>query len=172
MLSLNLQIRYSTSKQNDRREIFNFKDIESQKIFFQNTNKSNNLSKLFQTNDSIEVKAKQFGKNLIGLFQKCFKKKRIVKGQKLTEIDFMMTLREKLARFIKTAKCKLAIILAKRSLDEIEGDFSVHCSEKNVEKIKNYMGEMCNIEGGFSSSGMWNIMKRIYPKARDPPMAK
>ena len=53
-----------------------------------------------------------------------------------------MTLRDKIARYIKTANCKIAIILAQRSLDEIEDDISKHCSEKNVEKIKNYMGEM------------------------------
>ena len=55
---------------------------------------------------------------------------------------------------------------------EIEVDLSNECAKKNVEKIREYVGEVCNIKGGFSNSGMRNLMKKISLKSRDPPMAK
>ena len=46
------------------------------------------------------------------------------------------------------------------------------CAEENVKKIKEQLGDISNLKGGFSCQGMWKVKNRMFPKSRDPPMGK
>ena len=57
--------------------MFNFKNKECQKNFFDVTESTRNLSKCFQSKEDFKNQSKSFFKTLNGTFQKCFRKVRI-----------------------------------------------------------------------------------------------
>ena len=55
-------------------EVYNLKDPESKKRFFKLTNETNDLTKIFDTNKTLEVQTKKFVKRLDGFISQSFKK--------------------------------------------------------------------------------------------------
>ena len=60
-----------------RREVFDFKNKESQKMFFEATNLSTKFSGIFDQKGPIENNVNKFYKTLDDTFHQCFKKIRI-----------------------------------------------------------------------------------------------
>ena len=69
-------------------EVFNFKDKQGQDLFFKNTNKTEDLIKIFDSNKSLEIQTKKFLKRLDGFIHQSFKKIRITSkvDRKLEEL--------------------------------------------------------------------------------------
>jgi hypothetical protein len=70
---LYLDIDYHLKKP-DRKEFFNFKNVECQKAFFQKTEKSELLTKCFLNTKSSENQSNDWFKTLKGYFYECFRK--------------------------------------------------------------------------------------------------
>ena len=69
-------------------EVFNLKDKVSQERFFALTNKTTDLSKIFETNKTLEVQTKKFIKRLDGFIHQRFQKIKITTkcDQRLEEL--------------------------------------------------------------------------------------
>ena len=113
-LSLNLPVF-----ENERREIFNFKNNDCQQTFFDLTENSTTLSQCFINDDNIQDQSNRWIKKLNGLFQQSFKKIRMTKKQKPTKLSNMFdkkcALKEKMMRIGTDDDDTL-----KKELDEIE----------------------------------------------------
>ena len=57
-------------------------------------------------------------------------------------------------------------------LESVENEIKQHRSAENALKIKEQVKGLCNLNGGFSANGLWNIKKKVMKKHSDPPMAK
>ena len=75
-------ITYSTVATKTKREIFNFKNGECQRSFFDVTDNTTKLSSCFQRGNNFENQSKHFMKTLNGTFQQCFKRIRITNKTK------------------------------------------------------------------------------------------
>ena len=68
-----LQLEWSENY-HDVVEVFNFKSKEAQETFFNKTNTTRDLIKVFESNKSLNIQTKKFVKRLNGFIQQCFKK--------------------------------------------------------------------------------------------------
>ena len=62
-------------------EVFNFKDKTSQETFFNLTNETDCLTKIFNSNKSLDLQTKKFIKRVDGLVHQSFKKVKIESNQ-------------------------------------------------------------------------------------------
>ena len=109
-------------------------------------------------------------------FHKCFKKVRIIQGEKreLGNSDIQQKLKQKsnLVAYIKKNKCKHAQKVAESKLSEIEEKIVNELSSNNAKTVKDYFGSMETLDGNFSQLGLWKLKQKLCPQTTDPPMAK
>ena len=103
LLLCELDINYTRKEPETRRELYNFKNKESLKQFYEETTNTNKLSKCFNGDKSIEQKGKLFEKTLMGIIHKCFKKIRIKTKAKQSDIQKKLDLRDSLKNIINTS---------------------------------------------------------------------
>ena len=89
-----------------KREIFNFKNQQCQKMFFEVSDATNKLTSCFQSAEGFQKQSKVFFKTLNGTFQQCFKKVRITNKSKNNkesnnELQNFLELKTKLQSFIR-----------------------------------------------------------------------
>ena len=85
-LDLSLQIPAFTE---ERKELFNFKNIECQELFFEITQNSKMLSECFQSQGNIGKQSKKWFKTLKEIFHNSFRKIRITKKNKDTPLSLL-----------------------------------------------------------------------------------
>ena len=147
---------------NKQAEVFNFKDKKLQESFFHNTDKTDSLSKIFDSNKSIQVQTKKFIKRLNGFVQQSFKKVRVgVKGDK--KLEEMYDRR----RYLRSKDDDES----QEELDRLEEDLADRYSESMYNKIKDEIKVMNGDEGGYNPGHLWNLKKKLSPQQCDPPTA-
>ena len=170
-------LKYTTKKNTVRREIFNFKDKDAQKYFYQTTNISTKFRSCFVPGKSFEESVNKYYKTLDDSFHQCFKKIRIrsknseAKNDKKTEIQKKLKSKKDLQLAMNMSTCKLAKTILSQKIEDIENDISQEMSDVNAAKVKEHISEL-NVNGNFSQSGFWKLKNKLCPKSSDPPMAK
>ena len=149
-----------SSKQ--RIELFNLKNKEGQEKFKMLTSETDELTKVFNTNDDINICTRNFLKSLNKCIRKCFKKIRIV-DKPNKEIEELFQKR----KVLKNKKDEKSI----RELEKIENKLAQLCAESNFSKINEEIDSIKSEEGGFNSSKLWKLKKKLNPKCRIPPTA-
>ena len=144
------------SEDHDYVEVFNFKDKEAQKTFFNKTNETSDLVKIFDTNKPLNVQTKRVVKRLNGFIQQSLKKIQITtKGD--TKIEELYNKRRILRN--KTEE---------KSMDELEALEEVLAatySESMAKKIKDELKKVNWEDGGFNPGKFWKLeKKKSYPQ--------
>ena len=60
---------------------------------------------------------------------------------------------------------------SKANLNKVEEKLSELCAEENKKKILEEIAGIERDEGGTHSGELWQLMKKLFPKSRDPPTA-
>ena len=172
------KLKYNTKKNKLRREVFNFKDKESQKKFYDVTNMTTKFKDIFEGEGDIEQHVNKFYKVLDDTFHQSFKKIRIKtrnsdnKSDEEKDILEKMKLKEDLQTQIKRAECKIAKTFLLQMVTDLEDEIGSKIADKNAAKVKDCVSEF-NLAGGkFSQTGLWKLKNKLCPKPHDPPMAK
>ena len=156
------KFQYTTSQINPKIEIYNLKNKECQKRFFEETNNTNSLSKIFDTDKDLSVQTKKFIKRLEGFVKKCFRKIKI--GTK-TDKNIDLLFNERRILKCKTdTESKIKLEQIEQILAEKIGDSMYKQVEKEVEGID---GET----GGNFSGKFWKLRKKLFPRSVEPPTA-
>ena len=171
-------LKYTKKKSIVRREVFNFKDKEAQKYFYEQTNISTKFKACFSDDKTIEQNVNKYYKTLDDTFHHCFKKVRIksknseAKDESKLEIQKLLTEKQQLQLTLKIAKCKLAKTFLVQYIENLETKISEKVSDSNAKKVTEHVGELNCLNGKFNQSGLWKLKSKLCPKAQDPPMAK
>ena len=157
--------------------MFNFKNPECQKMFFEVTSKTDKLSKCFKVSEeSFEKQSKRFFKVLNQTFHQCFKKIRITnKPRKINMKDDLqrnLYLKTKLCEFFNCCKSDLGRSVAEQKLQQVEQIISKLSADRNKMAIDEQIGNLQTINGSFSNHGMWKVKAKLLARPHDPPMAK
>ena len=156
-----LQLEWSENY-HDVVEVFNFKSKEAQETFFNKTNTTRDLIKVFESNKSLNIQTKKFVKRLNGFIQQCFKKSKITtKGDKKLEELYN---KRRILRNKTDDK-------SKDDLEALEEELAENYSESMAKKIKDELKEVNWEDGGFNPGKFWKLEKKLSPRQSDPPTA-
>ena len=143
----------------ERKELFNFKNIDCQEVFRKLTENNHDLINCFKTNESLKVQCDKWRKNLETIFYKSFRKIRISNRAEVSEESALLekklklinehkkntTVDEDLEEIIEETEKKLNLLIAKKNRDKVVKNFKV-------------------LGSGSFNSGVWEIKKKIFPK--------
>ena len=162
VLITKFKLNWHTSKQQERNEMFNLENKQGQTRFKHETSNNKYISSLFddETKD-LEVSARRFIRRLDKLIQLSFKKIRITnKPDKKTD-----QLYESWRKLQGQDDDK-----SKEDLESVEEERREKIAEK-FKKIETESNKYNCDDGDFNSRKLWNLMKHLFPKHRDPPTA-
>ena len=156
---LYLDLLFSKIK-NERLEIYQFKNTESQQIFKSLTSNTIDFTNCFDNELPFEEQATQWRKVLNNFFQKSFKKIRISNKpkKKMTELNIMMEKR----RFYKKKECLSD--KEEEELSKLEVEIAEKCEELNKKKVTENFKGINGQEGELAHQGIWKIKKKYFPK--------
>ena len=170
-------ITYSTKLIKTKREIFNYKNEECQRKFFEVTNNTSKLSSCFKLNTDFSKQSKCFFKTLNGTFQQCFTKIRITNKTKKNsepkdDVSIFLDLKTKLQLFEKCAKSETGKLFVENQIVDVERKITKLTAIKNAMKIKEHINYLQTKGGSFSQIGLWKLKRKLLPRKVDPPMGK
>ena len=154
-----------------RHEIFNLKSIECQEIFKDETENTTKFTDIFKKEEPFDMKTRKFQRSLNQSLRKCFKKVRVQKKQRKSELSKQLELWSKLKNFIKNSKCEKSIKSTQIRFQKNDQIIENMCSDQNAKIVEDHV-ETLTVGGHFSQSGMWKLRKKLHPQQVDPPMAK
>ena len=151
---------YNPSKVKPKVEVYNLKSEKCQKLFFEETNKTDELSKIFDTDKDLNTQTKKFIKRLEGFIKTCFKKVKI--KQKLDkEIDLLFNKR----RILKSKDDIDSKIELQETEDKLADKIGNEIFGKFQKEVK-YIDSEC---GGNFNGNFWRLKKKLFPRAAEPP---
>ena len=165
---LEINLFFSPLKQ-DREEIFEFRNQESQMLFKQLTSNTKEFSNCFNNNLDFEKQARNWRKLLDKYFHKSFKKVRISRkpSKKKSEISDLMDKRKNLKNKVVVDENDEEEIL---NIEEMIADKCLEANRKNV--VDNFKGMERN-DGNIHHQGIWKMKKKYFPKLKPTlPVAK
>ena len=158
-----------------RNEIFNFRNLEAQKVFSEVTEDNRQLEICFEGNKSPTSKMTKFFKTLDNVFHRSFKKIRISSRNEIKnccEESKLMLLKTKLLE----TKSKTDDEAFREKLDEqlnsINNEISRLAAMRNVKNIESQIGMSDTLDGSFNQIGVWKLKQKLFPRLKDPPTAK
>ena len=83
-----------------------------------------------------------------------------------------MKLKKEILHFLKTSKCSLAKMIAKKKLESCEESLVNIVNESNAKKIKEYIRDVEDDDGGFSQVKLWKLKQTLFNKEENIPTAK
>ena len=166
-LDIDLQL---ITKKPVRREIYNFKDKESQCVFENITSNTQEFSNCFKNNLPLTVQIENWRKTLDSHCQLAFKKIRIDKKRQLKPLKPEMTVlinqRNQLKKNSEDRECIT-------NLQDIEIRISELEAEENREQIVKNFKRFGNNPENINLQEMWKVLKSICPKYKEVlPIAK
>ena len=168
-------INYRSKKASVRREVFNLKNPDCQSAFKLETSKDKSLSNIFTLNNTFLHNANIFNHKLKGCLHKCFRKIRIVKGGRpkssCTYNQILLRKKTELELFLKRCLCPDVEEKVHKDIDKLEICLSESMSKERFLKVKEHTKSM-QLGGRFSQLQLWKLKQRLYPRPKDPPMAK
>ena len=95
--TIHLDLEVSFKPQTEpRKEFFNFRNLQCQKVFKEKTDNNEKLRICFQTDESLEKQSNKFLTTLNNIFHECFKKIRVNNKIRTTEETRLMDEKQKL----------------------------------------------------------------------------
>ena len=168
-------IKIPKRQKENRREIFDFKNIESQKLFREYTENCQELENCFKGIASPKTKSVRFFKELDNAFHRTFQKIRIRRCGNVkaaTDEGKMIILRSKLQR-VKSENTNVEV---RDSLDKkiefLDHEISRVTALKNAEIIRSNLKQIDSLDGSFNQLGMWKLKQRLIARQSDPPTIK
>ena len=157
-------------KRDERKELFNFRNTDCQEAFRNLTEKTNELSKWFYTEEMIEVQCENWFESLNNCFKNSFQKIRVNKKVKESEVT---TLLAKKFELINEQKKNVGNnIELQKKIDAIEERLIELTAKKNRDKVVENFKSLDGSKDSFTS-GVWQIKKKIFPKHKpELPAAK
>ena len=146
--------------ENERKEIFNFKNGDCQEAFFQLTEHSSALSKCFENDENIQEQSNKWLKKLNGFFQQSFRKIRMTKKQKPTKISILFDKKCALKGKIKQLGEDDALT---KELGEIEVEIANEVAHENRNKVVDTFKELSDTDGTTNVNGMWVSKRKLFP---------
>ena len=160
-LFLYLNLEFSRIR-NERREIFQFRNKESQQLFKILTSDTSEFTNCFANNLSFEEQSTKWRKVLDDYFHKAFKKIRVTNKQskKKSEIDVLMEKRRKLKKNDSLDDKE------ELELNDLEKIIAEKCEELNRKRVTENFNDIHNDQGNVSHQGIWKIKKKYFPKKK------
>ena len=157
---LNMSISVKQNNE-ERRELFNFRNVECQEIFRKITENNKKLTDCFKTDEPLETQCIKWRKNLEKTFHQSFRKIR-VKEPKVSEENILLAQKLKL---INEQKKKVEPDPdLENKVEEIEKKLSELTSKKNRDKVIKNFKTLSGSQGDSFTQGVWTIKKKIFPK--------
>ena len=169
---MHLDIDYNLKKPH-RIELFNFKNVDCQKMFREKTENFTSLTECFKTNENIGKACKNWFKTLKGYFFDCFTKIRSKNNYKSNNpVVKLMKQRSDLVQQIKKSDGDKINIL-KTELDEIDLKLIKIVAEENRKQVYENFEKLSNTDGTTNNHGIWALKRKLFPKNTEPlPIAK
>ena len=158
-LFLYLNLHFSKIR-NERQEIFQFRNKESQHLFKVLTTNTTEFTDCFENELSFEEQASNWRRVLDNFFHKAFKKIRInhKPSKKTSEIGLLMEKR----RLLKKKDCLEE--KEEEELNNLEEKIANKCEELNRNKVTENFKTVGGDDGNLSHQGIWKIKKSIFRK--------
>ena len=177
ILLASFKLTYNRNKmRSPRREIFNLKNTECRKEFFNQTNICEAFKKITTSECSVQTKCERFFSTLDGKLHKCFKKIRVKQQQsirpKRTELHKCLLERSRLSATLDNVKCNLAKEITVNCIEELDTTISKMTSRENAARILENIKSLTDTEGKFSLLSMWKLKSRIINCSTEKPTAK
>ena len=154
-----------------RKEVFNFRNEDYQKIFKENTNHNKELVKSFDDDKTLEKQCNKWMKNLNNTIKNSFKKIRVTNKVKVSEESILLAEKLKLINDIKKNVGHKED--NEKKLEETERKLSILTSKKNRDKVINNFQQLDGSRGDSFTQGVWTLKKKIFPKNKPSlPIAK
>ena len=145
-----------------KEEIFNLKNKECQENFRKQTSETKELSSIFNSNKDVHTLTKKFLNRLNGFIHSSFKKIRVTERHDKV-LENLYNLRSDLRQ-----KDDLE---SKERLKNVEKELNEKYAEDFYEKIKKELEGMEADDGGWNTSHLWKLKKKLNPRPSDPPTA-
>ena len=176
-LFVEFNIKFRKAQSVERQELFNFKDLNAQKLFSQITNNSEKLRACIGGRVSNKNTANKFYKTLEDIFHTAFKKIRIRKSQpimrtKLGEIGSMYSEKADLKTLLRNTQNIKEKEIIKNKLAMIEAEIIEYEASTNAKVVAEQVEHLDSLGGKFNQNGMWKIKRKLFPRGVDPPTAK
>ena len=161
-----------------RREVFNFKNEDGQRKFFEVTENCDEFKKFVERKGCVEDRSKRFIHILNGCFHRCFKKSRIKENssacssKRNNEVHRLLVEKTSLEMSLKKVDCRLLTLIINDQIEKLEMQISSISAEKNAKLIQEHVSDLKDSEGKFSQVSMWRLKSKIFPSKSEPPMAK
>ena len=170
-------LKFSRAQPVTRHEMFEFKNVDSQKKFYELTNNCFKLRNCFDGQSDPKVATDRFFKTLNNVFHAVFKKIRIrpskpfstARGSRVGEL---LSQKTDLGKVIKNSKCEFDCDAAKKDLEQVEMEIFQILSAKNAKIVTDQVADLDSLDGSFNQIGMWKIKNKICPRPKDPPLQK
>ena len=115
LIETKLNLAWSTREKVESIEVFNVKNKTCMNAFFEATNNTTELEKIFDTRKPLEVQTKKFIKRINGFIVQCFRKVRIE-----TKVDLKLELLYNKRRFLRSREDDES----QAELEELEAELS------------------------------------------------
>ena len=158
----NMNVKVNMKLNKTKHEFYNFKDKKCQIYFKDETSKTNELSRIFDSEKDINAQTKKFIKRLNGFISQCFKKIKITEN-KDENLENLYNKRTYLRNRVD--------IESINELKKVEKELNEKYSEKMYDKIKSEIDSLNNDEGTMNVGNFWNLKRKLSPKPSDPPTA-
>ena len=159
VIETKFNMKWNKSTKTEKNDLFNLKNKECQKVFKDETTKTNDLSKIFEDEKDLDVATNKFLKKLNKILHKCFRKI----GSKKEKVDETF---EKIYNRWKSIRNKNE----PKSVEET-AELEALLADDYFKKIDEAtQGTTCE-EGGMTNNKLWELKKKLFPQNRDPPTA-
>ena len=175
LLILQLRLGWDQKIKSERKEIYNLRNMEGQKVFKQLSSNNPNFIKVL-SNDNISSGGRKWLKEVQHIICKSFKKIRLsrTKPPLKKETQELFTKREKIKK--RMANClnrdteeynaiKAELDMVEEAIAEIEAQENFMFVKKNVEHLVDNTDNLNPVR-------MWQLRKKLCPNKAEPPTAK
>ena len=162
----------SVNWKKSRKEVFNLKNPDCQAKFNEVTSNSQKLKQCLIKANTIEEESNKFFKNLDDILHQCFRKIRVGKKSENQEINKLLAEKSKLKLSLGQNLSQSDKSDIENKIEQIENKMLTLSSERNVQIVEDHLKLLGNSDNKLSQNGMWKLKNKLWPKERDPPMAK
>ena len=162
ILFAKFNIEVQSDKRKERIEVFEFKNLDSQMLYFEETNSIQNFRTVFSSEVSVEQNAKRILQKMNNTFQKCFKKIRITGNTNMkSDIVKFMEMKSQLKIQLLSTEDRSEIYEIKDQIKILDNYLSSKCAEQNRTYVKEYATELSSVKGTFSQHGLWKLKSKL-----------
>ena len=148
------------NKKKERIEIYDYKNVESQKIFRQESSQTQSLTNSFKNEKlNFHQQMSSWKKEFDSILKRSFKKIRLTGKIKETDVTKLINERNKIKCLLKEANVDDTEEIENK-LRDIEIDITKRVQENNFKIISDNFSEMINSSSTFKSNGLWKIKKQ------------